>query len=311
MAPRRRPPAARNARRGCEAPPAARAAGRPLRARLRLIRAASGRAWAPAATLGAHREPLVAGGLLLATLFAIYVRLIFQGLVLAGYDVQTYFYPYWAYTFEALRAGRPPLWNPHLFMGAPFLANPQAAVFYLPNWPLLAFPPERALTLAVMLHVALAAGGAVALSRRALGLSWPAATTTAAVFAFGGFFAGQLGHVNQVSVVAWLPWLLLALDRVVTGSRRWWVVAPLLTALMLLAGHPQQAYIGFAFRAALRACGWRPPCQWQRCPPRLGARCGSCSRNLGAGRHGRRIARGRPAAADARTLTPLHPFGRA
>ena len=218
-----------------------------MRARLRFTRAASGRAWAPAATLGAHREPLFAGGLLLATLLAIYVRLIFQGLVLAGYDVQTYFYPYWAYTFEALRAGRPPLWNPHLFMGAPFLANPQAAVFYLPNWPLLAFPPERALTLAVMLHVALAAGGAVALSRRALGLSWPAATTTAAVFAFGGFFAGQLGHVNQVSVVAWLPWLLLALDRVVTGSRRWWVVAPLLTALMLLAGHPQQAYIGFAF----------------------------------------------------------------
>ncbi len=224
-----------------------REAGRSLRVPVRQFRAASGGAWALAAALGAHREALFAAGLLLATLVAIYARLIFQGLVLAGYDVQTYFYPYWASTFEALRSGRVPLWNPHLFMGAPFLANPQAAVFYPPNWPLLVLEPERALALAVMLHVALAAAGALALARRALGLSWPAATTTAAVFAFGGFFAGQLGHINQISVVAWLPWLLLALDRSLRGSRRWWVVAPVVSALMLLAGHPQQAYIGFSF----------------------------------------------------------------
>ena len=55
--------------------------------------------------------------LLTAGLLLTYRRLIFEGLVVAGYDTQTYFYPYWAAAFDALRSGRVPLWNPDLFMG--------------------------------------------------------------------------------------------------------------------------------------------------------------------------------------------------
>ena len=44
--------------------------------------------------------------------------------VLAGVDALTYFTPYWAYRMAELRAGQMPLWNPYLFLGVPFLANP-------------------------------------------------------------------------------------------------------------------------------------------------------------------------------------------
>ena len=191
--------------------------------------------------------PLLAAALLTAGVLLTYSRLIFEGLVVSGYDTQTYFYPYWAVAFDALRAGRIPLWNPDLFMGAPFLANPQAAVFYLPNWLLLGLSPERAISVALMLHVAWAAVGTLALARVAFRLGWAAAATGAAVFAFGGYFVAQSGHVNQVSATAWLPWLLLALDRAGAGERRAWLALPPVTALMLLAGHPQVAYMSLVF----------------------------------------------------------------
>ena len=190
---------------------------------------------------------MLAAALLAAGLLLTYSRLIFEGLVVAGYDTQTYFFPYWAVAFDALRSGRIPLWNPDLFMGAPFLANSQAAVFYLPNWLLLGLSPERAISVALMLHVAWAAAGTLALARASLRLGWPAAATGAAVFAFGGYFVAQSGHVNQVSATAWLPWLVLALDRAVAGQRRAWLALPPVTALMLLAGHPQVAYMSLLF----------------------------------------------------------------
>ena len=199
---------------------------------------------------GSRLGVIAAVGLALAGLLTIYGRLIFEGLVLSGYDVQTYFYPYWAYAAASLGDGRLPLWNPHVFMGVPFLANPQSAVLYPLNWPLYLLDPARALSTALMLHVALGASGMLALTRAGLRLGWPAAATGAAAFAFSGFFAGQMEHINQVSVAAWIPLLILAIELGVAGAKRWWAVTPLIVALMILAGHPQTAYVGLTFGLA-------------------------------------------------------------
>ena len=42
-------------------------------------------------------------------------------LILARGDTFLYFYPYWAYRARVLLSGHLPLWNPDLFMGAPFI----------------------------------------------------------------------------------------------------------------------------------------------------------------------------------------------
>ncbi len=78
--------------------------------------------------LGGRGWPVLPALIGLVALF--FNRLAFSNLILARGDTFLYFYPYWSAAAAALRAGRVPLWNPDLFMGAPFLANSQVGFFY-------------------------------------------------------------------------------------------------------------------------------------------------------------------------------------
>src|SRR5262245_24876630 len=98
-------------------------------------------------------------------------KLAFTHLILARGDAFLYFYPYWDYRARALLSGHLPLWNPYLFMGAPFLANSQAGVLYPLNWPLSFFPAPVAVKISILLHLLLAAVGTSLFARRALGQS--------------------------------------------------------------------------------------------------------------------------------------------
>ncbi len=176
------------------------------------------------------------------------------GRVIAGGDLFTYFYPYWAEAARALRAGRLPLWNPYLFAGAPFLANSQAGLLYPPNWPLwLLLPPHQALHWSALLHLWLAGTGAYLYARRSLGTGRPGAWIAAVAFALGGHLSVQIEHINQLQTLAWLPWALLLYDESVFRNGRGTPAArnrpapPLwlafVIALILLAGHTQSAFI--------------------------------------------------------------------
>ena len=83
---------------------------------------------------------LLAGGILL-----VYWRLLLTNRVMATGDAFTYFTPYRDYANFALRAGHLPLWNPYLFLGVPFLANPQSAVLYPLHWPFVGLDAARSL----------------------------------------------------------------------------------------------------------------------------------------------------------------------
>ncbi len=207
----------------------------------------------------------------LALLF--YRQAAFTNLIFARGDTLLYFYPYWDYRAQALLAGRLPLWNPYLFMGAPFLANSQAGVFYPLNWPLIFFPAPIAVKISLVAHVIIAAWGAYLLARRVFALEPFAATFAAAVFAFGGYLTAQVEHVNQLQGLAWLPFALLATHSVISDhaqrsvitrsgqssgseqpsfvlrpAKRSFVLS-LIIALQLTAGHTQTAFI------TLVACG--------------------------------------------------------
>ena len=125
----------------------------------------------PAATASTPRTPvrdLLAWLTLALAALAILWPLGLTNRVLAGVDALTYFTPYWAYRMAELRAGQMPLWNPYLFLGVPFLANPQAAVLYPLHWPLSWLRPEQALIWSALLHVWLAAGFTYTFARRSL-----------------------------------------------------------------------------------------------------------------------------------------------
>ena len=214
--------------------------------------------------------------LLWALVVACFWRIALAGRVLAGGDIFSYFYPYWAAATRALRAGRLPLWNPHLFMGVPFLANSQAGVLYPPNWPLwLLVPAQRAVHLTVVAHLCLGALSTYLFGRASLRLGRLPAWAAGATYALGGYLVAQVEHVNQVQGLAWLPLALLLVERTLVlapeGRRRWpaaWIWLSGVVGLIFLTGHAQMGFISLlgaaAFALALavwrggRGARWRP-----------------------------------------------------
>ena len=202
------------------------------------------------------RQRAHASAALLLALFVLllFARLLFTDRVLASGDILHYFYPYRDYAAAALRAGQIPLWNPYIFGGAPFLANPQAAVLYPLHWPLSWLPVTKQLYWSAALHAWILALGGYALMRR-FGSGWLAGIVTGLLLAGSGFYGGLLGHINQMNGAAWLPWLVWAgtvsSEQLSVGSRRSLIAYcvlriayfALFVSLSLLAGHTQTAYI--------------------------------------------------------------------
>ncbi len=189
------------------------------------------------------RDALVLISLLILVLLFFW-KIAFTNLILTGLDVFTYFYPYRAYAAEALRQGHLPLWNPYLFLGVPFLANIQTAVFYPLNWLLVWLSPPKMVAWSILIHVFLAGLFAYLYARSSLGLGSFGAFVAASVFAFSGFIGAQVEHINQLNASIWLPLLLLLMDKAVENRRLpHLLLASLIVALQLLAGHIQSSYI--------------------------------------------------------------------
>lgn len=199
---------------------------------------------APPAPPRLSRADAIAIAALIVLSVAFFWKMAFTDLILPRGDVFTYFYPLWAYRNAALSAGRLPLWNPYLFMGAPFLANSQAGVLYPPNWPLAPLDAPTAVKVAIITHVAWAAIGTHLFARRSLRLSIPAAALAAIVFAPGGYFTAQAEHINQLQGLAWLPWLFLLWGEAALYHRRRFILwLAMAFAMQLLAGHSQTTFI--------------------------------------------------------------------
>ena len=73
---------------------------------------------------------------------------------------------YRAYHARSLAAGRLPLWNPHVELGRPFLADIETATLYPPNLLYLAVPQAWGVGRLVAAHLALAAVGAATFARQ-------------------------------------------------------------------------------------------------------------------------------------------------
>lgn len=198
-----------------------------LSARLRLIRMAPG----------------IALGLIVVAFFW---KMAFTDLILPRGDTFVYFYPYWTYRNAALSAGRLPLWNPLLFMGAPFLANSQAGVLYPPNWAFIWLDAPTAVKAAVIGHAIWAAAGMALFTRRALGTDALPAVLSGIVYALGGYLTAQVEHVNQFQGLAWLPWLFWFWECAMRGQPRAILFVALAFAMQLLAGHTQTVFISGA-----------------------------------------------------------------
>lgn len=128
-----------------------------------------------------------------------------------GVDINRLFYPFGHFTAAALKDSHLPLWNPYLFLGFPFAAEPQGTIFYPVTRLFSHWPVEKVVGWSLTLHLGLAALGAYALVR-SLGGRKPGALLSGTVLVFSGFTTSRLyaGHYVHLMTWAWLPWTLAA-----------------------------------------------------------------------------------------------------
>ncbi|MCJ7502364.1 MAG: hypothetical protein MUP80_04810, partial [Acidobacteriia bacterium] len=176
--------------------------------------------------------------LLVASLVALFSKVLFTSAMFFYRDVFSYSYPHAGFIHEICRQGHLPYWNPYLNYGEPVLANPNFLFFYPSTLLLVLLPLDFAYQLHYILHFALAAVGTYLLARRWAESRW-AAFLAAAVFAFSGPVLSLANFYNHVAAAAWIPWALLLTDSALEGrSRRPWILLTLVFALQFLAAEP-------------------------------------------------------------------------
>lgn len=166
-----------------------------------------------------------------------------QGVFYVG-DIYRLNYPARAVYAAGLRAGHIPLWTPGALGGYPILAEGQTGALYPLNLLLYRWLPLPAAINYSALLSFLIAGSGVFLYTRSLGLRRFPAFLAGCAFMIGGFMPAHLTHLNMQAAVAWLPFLLWAVERA-TRSGRWqaWALVSLIFGLQGLAGHPQMSLL--------------------------------------------------------------------
>ena len=164
------------------------------------------------APCSARRLPCAptAGLLLLAALALWHAPLTLLARMPAGGDVVGFFLPLMSSFQDALRSGHSLLWNHAWGFGFPQAAESQTGVYYPVRRILLwLLPLPTAFVTELLMHMALAAGGAYAFARR-VELPPRSAALAALVFAGSGFMVIHTAHQWAYTAGAWLP-IVLAL----------------------------------------------------------------------------------------------------
>jgi hypothetical protein len=186
-------------------------------------------------------------GLLVLTLAMFFDVLFLTGdavLSSVGTDLATQFVHWRGFGFGQMLDGNLPLWNPHIYCGAPFLAGFQSALLYPLNVLYLLLPLAKAINWSIALHAFL--GGLFfylwALRR---GLHPLACFLAGAEFIFCAphFLHIYAGHLPNLCTMTWAPLLFLAIDGILEKpSAGWCLLGILAVAMQILAGHIQYAY---------------------------------------------------------------------
>jgi Bacterial membrane protein YfhO len=140
---------------------------------------------------------------------------------------------------KMIAAGHVPLWNPYILAGAPLLASFNSGALYLPHWIFAIFSPVTAMNIVVITTYQLALIGSYLYGRR-IGMTRLGGIVGGIAFTLGGFMIAQMGTGSRLAAAAWLPWVLLAIERLYQKvSWRWITLGAIFLAMQFFAGDAQ------------------------------------------------------------------------
>lgn len=219
-----------------------------------------------------HLDVAALGMLALATLGFFWRVVIGQNWMPAdGGDLVSFLFPTYRFAAQSLSQGAWPLWNPHLYGGAPHAGDIQAGFLYPPNLLLFLTNPKfpySAMQWLSMVHVWFAGAGTYLLLVRGFSLRRVAALAGAVAFMFSDAFLTHFGNLNLNAALSWLPWIFWAYPlRQPLSLLRMGLTAVLL-ALSIYAGHIQATlFIILAVGVYTLAALWldrHQPGPWRR-----------------------------------------------
>ncbi len=144
---------------------------------------------------------------------------------------------------DAVRSGRLPLWNPYIYSGTPFLADPQSRVFYPIEILLTAMDPVRAMAYDAAIHVFLAMLGMYLFLRR-VGVGARGSILGACAYAFSSFFYFRYAFPTLVASAAWIPFHFYGFEVAWRSPRKGTLLLTIFFTLGYLAGFPQVFLFG-------------------------------------------------------------------
>jgi len=166
-------------------------------------------------------------------------EMVWSGKVPYFRDLGQYFYPLRFMLAESFQAGALPLWDRHMGMGYPLLADFQSAAFYPPHLFFLVVPFFTAIRVLYLFHYMVAAVGGYLLCRR---WNYPPylSLVGALLFTLGGTVISLTNLLNHFQAAVWLPAVLLIGERLLlTQSWKNFLLLTLVLVLQFLAGSPE------------------------------------------------------------------------
>lgn len=163
------------------------------------------------------------------------------------FDALCQMIPWKLFTWESIKNGIFPLWNPHNFSGISHVANIQAALFYPFTYIGLILPYPIAWSIIVIMQPILA-GLFMLLFMGSIGIGGYGAFLAAIAFAFSQFMTVFLEYSTIGHVIVWLPLSLFAVEQYLqTKKVRCLVLFALSIILTAFAGHLQIFAASLAF----------------------------------------------------------------
>jgi hypothetical protein len=195
--------------------------------------------------------------ILITLVFAAYADVMLGSHTFFHRDFGCFSYPSALHHRESFWSGEFPLWNPYCNCGIPFAAQWNTIVFYPLSVFYLIVPMPWAVGYFCIGHLVLAGIGMYSLAHRWTDSRF-GATVAGLAFALNGLMIHSLMWTSNLAAMAWMPIVILTVERAWKEGGRMLLPAALAGATQMLAGAPEFILFTWFILAVLAAGNaWR------------------------------------------------------